>query len=170
MQSTQHFCRHCNRYSLHVVSEQDFEHLPHLIMMLFCCGFWFPIWFLCWLLDDLLNPPKWRCSVCGQDPGVFTPQDIQLLHQQRVQQSGQAAAATAERREARNRRIVAAMGGLAVALRWLAAAPGRFVVWYDGVLNRMFGEEYRLLYRFAQIMTAALFALAVLGLIAWIVL
>jgi hypothetical protein len=54
------FCDMCDEF---VLAERDgFNHTPHLLMTLLCCGFWLPVWAI---LSLTYNTP-FRCSHCGR--------------------------------------------------------------------------------------------------------
>jgi hypothetical protein len=55
----QAYCDNCRRSTL--VRGRGINHILHLLISLFCCGFWLWVWaFLC-----LFRAPDWRCSRCG---------------------------------------------------------------------------------------------------------
>jgi hypothetical protein len=58
LEQTQKFCKICNGYELH--ARPATNHLLHLLITIFLCGFWIPIWIL-----SSLKFGGWRCQKCG---------------------------------------------------------------------------------------------------------
>lgn len=54
------FCKHCNDYR--VFKKDPVNHILHLLLSLFLCGFWFPIWILIAISKGLESP---YCEQCG---------------------------------------------------------------------------------------------------------
>jgi hypothetical protein len=57
---TQKYCRRCGRDRLFV--KPGVNHLLHLVVTLFMCGLWIPIWILAALSN---KSARARCSQCG---------------------------------------------------------------------------------------------------------
>jgi hypothetical protein len=61
MEQTQKYCKRCQDHELH--ARPATSHLIHLIITVFLCGFWIPIWILA-----SLKIGGWRCQRCGTVP------------------------------------------------------------------------------------------------------
>ena len=59
VEQTQKHCPQCNQYTLH--ARPGTNHLLHLIVTVFLCGAWIPIWIL-----SSLKIGGWRCQSCGK--------------------------------------------------------------------------------------------------------
>jgi hypothetical protein len=55
------YCEHCDRDV--IVRQEQPNHVLHLLLSLFCCGWWVFVWILL-TLSASSNP--WRCSRCGR--------------------------------------------------------------------------------------------------------
>lgn len=56
------YCRHCGKYTMHVRTVHQANHVLHALLTLFLCGLWLPVW----IVAALLAPSDyWRCSQCG---------------------------------------------------------------------------------------------------------
>lgn len=84
-QQAQFLCNRCGVPTLHSREEVKFGHILHLLLFLFCCGLWLPIWFLAALFHDE-HPEPFRCTRCGQIAGTETLQQQAV----RVEAKGQA--------------------------------------------------------------------------------
>ena len=60
---TQAFCNVCGRPTLHVRAINTPNHVLHLLITIFLCGFWLPIWLL---LIVTAKKDRLRCALCGQ--------------------------------------------------------------------------------------------------------
>lgn len=58
VETTNQWCDYCQRW---VRAERPaFNNVLHLLLTLFCCGLWLPIWGLCAII-----PRHYNCSRCG---------------------------------------------------------------------------------------------------------
>jgi hypothetical protein len=71
LEQTQKYCQRCQSNELH--ARPATNHLLHLIITVFLCGFWLPIWIL-----SSLKIGGWRCQKCGTSPSQ-TAQSILAL-------------------------------------------------------------------------------------------
>lgn len=53
------FCRTCGRAS--VFQREAVNHILHLLITLFLCGLWAPVWLVLVILR-----PSYRCTNCGR--------------------------------------------------------------------------------------------------------
>lgn len=58
----QHFCHTCQRPTLHTARLETPNHVLHLLISVFTCGLWLPVWLV--LIVATKSAP-WRCSQCG---------------------------------------------------------------------------------------------------------
>jgi hypothetical protein len=65
----QSYCPRCKRPTLHVRSTPDVPHVLHLVVTLFLCGLWLPVWILHSIASGSGEP--WRCTGCGMGRGLF---------------------------------------------------------------------------------------------------
>jgi hypothetical protein len=62
LEQTQKYCQHCQSQQLH--ARPGTSHLLHLVISLFLCGLWIPIWIL-----SSMQIGGWRCQKCGTKAG-----------------------------------------------------------------------------------------------------
>lgn len=63
---TQSYCSICRKPTLHELDPRTVNHVLHLIISLFCCGFWVPVW----ILLAMTAPRRFvRCLTCGAIEG-----------------------------------------------------------------------------------------------------
>jgi len=62
-QSSRH-CRACRCQTLHTATVSDFPHILHLLVSVFLCGLWIPVWILLAVMEGYKQYP-FRCSRCG---------------------------------------------------------------------------------------------------------
>jgi predicted RNA-binding Zn-ribbon protein involved in translation (DUF1610 family) len=72
LQHAQFNCHNCGKATMHVRSEADVNHVLHLLVSLFLCGLWPPVWLLITLLHSLSVGEVWRCQTCGSVPRFFS--------------------------------------------------------------------------------------------------
>jgi hypothetical protein len=63
MEQTSQYCPTCRQITLHARSGTN--HVLHLLLTLFLCGFWLPVWILC-----SVKIGGWRCQTCGDTGSV----------------------------------------------------------------------------------------------------
>lgn len=97
---TQCFCRQCGKPTLHVCPIYPFDHTPHILLTVFCCLWWLPIYLLLYVSHRPRG--EWRCSVCGNSPTDWTAED----YAQARESAQRAKEAAAERRKARKAFII----------------------------------------------------------------
>ena len=64
-------CPTCERATLHIRNTYDVPHVAHLLVSIFLCGLWLPIWIIHTLVDSLAPGEPWRCQNCGTPRGLF---------------------------------------------------------------------------------------------------
>jgi hypothetical protein len=69
IQHWQFHCSTCRRPTLHVRDESQVNHVLHLLISIFLCGAWLPIWFLIALRHSFGAGEAWRCQNCGTAAG-----------------------------------------------------------------------------------------------------
>jgi len=154
IEQTQWGCNRCGKPTLHSRKVEPLNHVLHLLLTIFCCGWWLPIWILLILVHNPRRDP-WRCSVCGQQAGVLTPEQQRSLVIQKAQERAVKAEqrqATKEVRSQQRRELFAAMASQArSAFQQIKRVPGQI----DVGLRLMAGEGNTILYRFLEIAAAA---------------
>jgi len=68
------YCTHCRRLMLHQRHVKDTNHIFHLLMCVFTCGWWLVVWLLCALGSG--SNPHFLCSKCGQPEALPEADDI----------------------------------------------------------------------------------------------
>lgn len=58
-EQTTAYCRQCRQQSL--FTRPGFDHTLHLLLSVFLCGCWLPIWFVL----ALMRAESYRCTRCG---------------------------------------------------------------------------------------------------------
>ena len=83
-EQTQWHCNRCGTVTLHSALVEPFNHILHLLVSALLCGCWLPVWALAAIAH---NPRRdqWRCTLCGQRAGEFTPQQQLSLHVEHLQ-------------------------------------------------------------------------------------
>lgn len=167
LQQTQVFCHRCNQPSLHTRNTYDTPHVLHLLLTLFCCGFWFPIWMLHWLLNSISSVP-YRCNMCGQQAGQRAPEVI--IHPVAPMRAAAAperssspppisdAVARAAGQTTRAVAIGLAQAGRAL-WQQLNCLPGDI----NAVLKILAGEGNDLVHRFLQVLFVIVLACSIIG-------
>ena len=56
---------------MHVRNCYDVPHVLHLLITIFLCGLWLPVWIIHALVDSLSPGEPWRCQNCGTARGLF---------------------------------------------------------------------------------------------------
>jgi hypothetical protein len=67
----QAYCSACRTHTLHVSNQRDVPHVLHLLVTLFLCGFWLPVWIAHSVLRSVSGGEPWRCNRCGSARGLF---------------------------------------------------------------------------------------------------
>ena len=76
----QHFCQNCRKQTLHELDPDPINQVYHLLLSLFACGCWLPVW----IILNLTKPDrKVRCVVCGQATDEPTRQQEFAVEEQR---------------------------------------------------------------------------------------
>ena len=92
-QQRQSYCNRCERPTLHVRETYDVPHLIHLIITIFLCGLWLPIWILHTLSNSLGSTASFLCGDCGQKTGQRTGEQKAAAWQQRGETATKVASA-----------------------------------------------------------------------------
>ena len=71
LQHWQANCPTCNRATLHIRNTYDVPHVLHLLVTIFLCGVWLPVWLADTLIDAIAPGEPWRCQNCGTARGLF---------------------------------------------------------------------------------------------------
>jgi len=71
LQHSQYNCPTCKRPTMHVRNTYDVPHVLHLLVSVFLCGLWLPVWFAHTLLNEIAPGEPWRCQNCGTGRGLF---------------------------------------------------------------------------------------------------
>lgn len=82
----QELCRCCGKVTLHERDPDPVNHILHLLLSLFCCGFWIPIWIL---LTLTATSRQIRCLTCGHALGSLTAIDQQAAARQNAKYAAQ---------------------------------------------------------------------------------
>lgn len=79
-EQTQVNCGHCGKPTLHTRSTEDFPHMLHLLISVFLCGLWIPVWVILTIISENAGRGvPFRCSTCGQaaqwaqEPRILKP-------------------------------------------------------------------------------------------------
>jgi len=56
---------------MHVRNCYDVPHVLHLLISVFLCGLWLPVWLAHTLIDALAPGEPWRCQNCGTARGLL---------------------------------------------------------------------------------------------------
>lgn len=168
----QAFCNRCQKSTLHQRNVTETNHVLHLLLTLFCCSMWLPIWLLIAIVNSLENPP-YLCTQCGQTVGRLTPEQLCAMAQQAAIEHQRIADATAKARaEGREHRaeLYSQVGtgmktGVAATIEELKRLPGRT----DRVLRIVAGEGNDIIFWFLRIATVTLTVGLAIGMLAGIV-
>lgn len=77
LEQRQYFCQECQRNTLHTRTMRDPSTLAHLVITLFLCGLWLPVWLLSSLSISASNASiPFRCNTCGRAYSVMDSQAI----------------------------------------------------------------------------------------------
>lgn len=166
VEQTQRHCGACGCLTRHERMRTEINHILHLLITLFCCGVWLPVW-LCLIVFGG-RAGSWRCVFCGSVGGTSAPPAV-------ASTSDWPAAPpplpgeVLERiplHRAKPSRLAAAVEtwGLWV-WRGLRSLPGRA----DRGLARISGEGNDLIYRFLEIMAVSILITGLLFLVWWLV-
>lgn len=79
----QQFCNHCQELQLFTADEKQPNHVAHLLVCLFCCGIWLPVWILIAILPNARNP--FHCRKCGLGEGYLSESQIALRQQHELE-------------------------------------------------------------------------------------
>lgn len=157
-QQSQAYCNRCAKPTLHTRVTRDVNHVLHLLLTLFCCGLWLPIWILDALITSMSDSSEpFLCSLCGQRAGTITAE--QRAQQQLLDRK--AASARAERRAATRVTISRSVKfGFEDATAWLSDTTS--VAWAslcelpaqtNRVLKFVAGKGNDIVFRFLQVLT-----------------
>ena len=142
MMRGQEYCTCCGKNTLHEMDPPQVNHILHLIVSLFCCGCWLPVW----LLLAITEPTRWyRCTVCGQIMGKPSPQELQMSEQERQRviaaNRRDAEARAAKRSEAIGAAADGAKRGIASVATAALGAAKTAVSQVDSVVLRLSGDD-----------------------------
>ena len=141
-------CEHCQRLTLHQRSVDVPNHILHLLLSLFLCCLWLPVWLFVAIVTVFSNEQiQFRCTHCG-------------ALQKRQRASAFARIATSQPVQQSQELEEEAEDGIDV-LQSLAALPGNV----DSLLKRIAGEENDIVHGFLRV----LFVVALVALFAWAV-
>ena len=176
----QSWCNRCQKPTLHQRHITYPNHVIHLLLFLFCCGLWLPVWMLITVVSAFERKPPFLCTICGQPAGELTIEQVsELNHERAIQRIERRARNAAAMRKlggataqgmssvaATSDSFLRALPGLLsqtyfLASRQLKELPGRT----DNVLKMIIGEENDILLWFWRIAVISCFV----GLFAFVI-
>lgn len=170
VQQWQCFCNRCQRVTLHARPVYEFNHVLHLLVTLFCCFTWLPVWILLALLHQS-TPDPFRCQACGQVAGKLTEEQLAFLAAEKERWRAERRARRRQRRAEQWAQLVQAFvawrARIVAFARNAWAATLSFVRWAPGAIDRLCrrtaGEGNTLIYRFLQVLAVVLPIALILG-------
>lgn len=167
-QQTQSYCVRCKKYTLHTRSPVDVPHIFHLLMTVFLCGLWFPVWILHIIITALAEEEPYRCTQCGQADGETEADRKAVLAAQRRVKADRDAGAFSEIIAHAQARLI----GFGAFCMGVASVTGRgirrVIKWADGRLYAASGDD-AFFHGFLRCLTVVLIAVGV-GIALWLVL
>lgn len=155
VEQTQFFCHRCQRHTVHQRTSTETNHILHLLLTIFCCGVWLPIWMLI-IVVSWLEKTYFICAQCGQAAGDLTYEQRADISQQKK----------IDRQQAYKRQVEAyanlgahLKSGVVVAIEELKKLPRRT----DRVLLTIAGEKNDILLWFFRIIAFIVAASLIIG-------
>lgn len=165
----QAYCHRCGTMRLHTRVTRDVPHILHLLLTIFLCGFWFPIW----ILDIITNSfeqssEPYRCTNCGRAENEPTQaQKVKIAHD-----AERASAERAERIGKVAHGMGAMVGSSARGTAWLSSVTAKELIALprriDSALRKIAGEGNVIVYRFLQILSVLFYA-GIVSLAGWVI-
>lgn len=159
-------CNRCGKQTLHQRSVNEVNHILHLLLSLFCCGWWIPIWILLIILNGFEHS-AFLCTICGQTAGQLTAEQVaaaamkrQLAKQSRRAEFGKLVDSTGLHLGQTCIRLFGIVRvGIIATTREVVQMPRRI----DMVLRVVSGEGNDILFWFLRIATIATVLSVVIG-------
>ncbi|HVA50155.1 MAG TPA: hypothetical protein VNH11_27565 [Pirellulales bacterium] len=166
------FCQHCQRDTLHEQQTEELSHILHLLISLFLCGLWLPIWILMALGQSNRNArAPWVCQACGSvwfDPDAEAVAEARReRRRQQLRQAGRLAARGSLSASKATANAVTSLtaAGVEGGIRLARAAP-KLPGSIDRGLRRAAGEGNTILHYFFRLLTVAVLCAAIAALVA----